>query len=249
MLSFVVPAYNEQLELPSTLASINRAAHAANRDYETIVVDDASTDRTAEVAANAGAQVVVINRRQIAASRNAGAGRARGDILFFVDADTQINQKHIDEAIAALEAGYIGGSARVTVDGTIPVWARVLLKVFCTIYFALHLGAGAFLFTTRQIFERTGGFNEDLFVGEEVYFSLALKKIGRFKVLEEPVITSGRKLRIYSCREILKYTFGVLLRGPGGARSRTGLGIWYDGKRETRPVTAETITSSAAKST
>lgn len=233
MLSFVVPAYNEQLELPSTLASINRAAKEAQREHEIIVVDDASTDKTAEVAADAGAQVVVIDRRQIAASRNAGARKAKGDILFFVDADTQINRNHIVEAIAALEAGDIGGSARVNVGGIIPGWARLFLKVFCTIYFRLNLGAGAFLFTTRQIFERIGGFDEQLFIGEEVYFSLALKKIGRFKVLKEPIITSGRKLRIYSCGQILKNTFAVLLRGPGGARSRTGLGIWYDGRRET----------------
>jgi glycosyltransferase involved in cell wall biosynthesis len=238
VLSFLIPAYNEELELPATIAAIREAVQ--NRQFELIVVDDASTDTTAEIARQAGSQVVSINRRQIAASRNAGARKAKGDILFFVDADTQINQNHIVDAIAALEAGYIGGSARVNVGGTIPGWARLFLKVFCTIYFGLNLGAGAFLFTTRQIFERIGGFDEQLFVGEEIYFSLALKKIGRFKVLKEPIVTSGRKLRIYSCREILKNTFAVLLRGPGAARSRTGLGIWYDGRRETRPVATQT---------
>jgi len=234
MLSFVVPAYNEELELPSTLASINRAAHEAQRNHEIIVVDDASTDRTAEIAASAGARVVVIDRRQIAASRNAGARAANGDIFFFVDADTRINEIHIADAIMALEAGYAGGSALVEIDGA-PLWARLSLKIFSIVYFGLNFGAGAFLFTTRQNFEQIGGFDETLFIGEEIYFSLALRKIGRFKILEEPIITSGRKLRMYSAGEILKNSFGVLLRGPRGARSRTGLGIWYDGKRETEP--------------
>src|SRR5216684_174149 len=132
MLSFIVPAYNEELELPSTIAAIPNAAANAQQEYEIIVVDDASDDATAEIAGEAGAKVVSIQRRHIAAARNAGAGVARGDILFFVDADTRINPKHIVDAIAALAAGYSGGSARVTVGGAIPLWARILIKIFCT---------------------------------------------------------------------------------------------------------------------
>ncbi|HLW36339.1 MAG TPA: glycosyltransferase [Chthoniobacterales bacterium] len=231
VLSFVVPAYNEEFELPRTLDSIHAAA--AGREYEIIVVDDASTDRTAEIARNAGTKVVSINRRQIAAARNAGARAGCGEILFFVDADTRINHKHVAEAIDALSNGYAGGSAQVQIGGAVPIWSRVFLRVFCTIYFAFRLGAGAFLFTTKQNFDAVGGFDENLFVGEEVYFSLALHKLGRFRILPEPIVTSGRKLRIYSAREILSYTFYVLTRGPRAARSRNRLDIWYDGKRET----------------
>src|SRR2546425_11118904 len=95
MLSFIVPAYNEELELPWTIAAIHQAAVAAHREYEIIVVDDASTDSTFEIARNAGAQIVSIDRRQIAAARNAGGRAARGETLFFVDADTRINTKHV----------------------------------------------------------------------------------------------------------------------------------------------------------
>src|SRR5256714_14141998 len=113
MISFIVPAYNEEQELPRTIAAIRDAALTGTaQPYEIIVVDDASTDATAELAAEAGARVISINRRQIAAARNAGARAAQGDYLFFVDADTRINPKHIYEAIAALKAGYAGGSAR-----------------------------------------------------------------------------------------------------------------------------------------
>jgi len=234
MLSFVVPAYNEELELPSTIAAIRNAATAANQEYEIIVVDDASTDATANIARNSGAHVIAINRRQIAAARNTGARAARGGILFFVDADTRINSKHVVDAIAALESGYAGGSARIVVGGEIPLWARIFTKVFCTIYFGLNFGAGAFLFTTRKTFEAIGGFNEELFIGEEVYFSWAIRKIGGFKVLREPIVTSGRKLRMYSAREILGNSLSVIIRGPRAARSRHQLHLWYDGKRESR---------------
>ena len=236
VISFVVPAYNEELELPTTVAAIRNAAQ--DRQHEIIVVDDASTDATAEIAKRSGAQLISINRRQIAAARNAGARHAKGDVLFFVDADTRINSKHVGGAVAALESGYEGGGARVDVDGKVPMWSLVFLKIFCAIYFAFKLGAGAFLFTTRRNYDAVGGFDETLFIGEEVYFSIALHKLGRFKILAEPVITSGRKLRMYSAAEILKHSFRVLLLGPRVARSRAGLDIWYDGKRETRSTSS-----------
>jgi glycosyltransferase involved in cell wall biosynthesis len=237
MLSFVVPAYNEELELPEAIAAIRKAAFG--QQYEILVVDDGSTDTTAKVAQNAGAEVVSINRRQIAAARNAGAVHARGDILFFVDADTRISEKQVSGAIASLEEGCSGGGARIVVGGHVPLWARISLKVFCTIYFGLSLGAGAFLFTTRKNFDAVGGFDEMLFIGEEIYFSVALWKLGRFRILREPVVTSGRKLRMYSAREILGNSLSVILRGPSGARSRKGLHIWYDGKRERRSAFTE----------
>jgi len=236
MLSFVVPAYNEELELPATIAQIHDAAQ--DREYEIIVVDDASTDGTSIVAQNEGAKIVSINRRQIAAARNAGAQHARGDVLFFVDADTRINEKHVSGVVSALEEGCAGGSARVAVGGRIPLWARIFIKVFSTLYFALNLGAGAFLFTTRKNFDSIGGFDEQLFIGEEIYFSIAVRSLGRFRILPEPVVTSGRKLRMYSAREILRDSLRVILLGPRAARSREGLHIWYEGKRERRSTSS-----------
>src|SRR6266487_2233807 len=95
MISFIVPAYNEELELSSTIAALHAAVSDAGQAYEIVVVDDASTDATAKVATAAGARVISINRRQIAAARNAGACAARAAYLFFVDADTRLNQTHI----------------------------------------------------------------------------------------------------------------------------------------------------------
>ena len=236
MISFVVPAYNEEHELSDTLAAIHAAASGAALPYEIIVVDDASTDGTAEIASRAGAKVIPINRRQIAASRNAGARAAQGEYLFFVDADTRINRAHVTGGIAALEGGSAGGGARVAMDGFIPIWGRILFRGFSWVYFGLNLGAGAFLFTTRRNFDVVGGFDEQYFAGEEVYFSLELKKLGAFKVLREPVVTSGRKLRMYPAKHFLRNFFGVIVRGSRGVRSRAKLSLWYDGKRERHPA-------------
>src|SRR5215470_15800783 len=101
MISFIVPAYNEEHELSDTLAAIRDAASGVAQRYEIIVVDDASTDATPEIASRAGAKVIRINRRQIAASRNAGGRAAQGEYLFFIDADTRINRAHVGGGIAA----------------------------------------------------------------------------------------------------------------------------------------------------
>lgn len=232
MLSFIVPAYNEEFELARSIASIHAAAESSGELYEVIVVDDGSTDATAQIAEAKGAALVQIQRRQIAAARNAGARAARGDVLFFVDADTRISAIHITDALAALTSGCSGGSARVAMDGAIPRWARIFLRVFSIVYFGSNLGAGAFLFTTRDNFERVGRFDERLFIGEEVFLSIALHKIGRFKVLSTPMLTSGRKLRMHSASHVLSHFFWILVRGRRGAENRDNCEFWYDGRRE-----------------
>ena len=236
MLSFIIPAHNEEFELARTLGAIRSAVSNVNQPYEIIVVDDASTDATAEIASEAGATVIPINRRQIAAARNAGGHAAQGEYLFFIDADTRINRAHVSGGIAALEGGFAGGGARVAMDGVVPFWGRLLLRGFSSVYFGLNLGAGAFLFTTRLNFDVIGGFDEQYFAGEEVYFSLELKKLGGFKVLREPVVTSARKLRMYPAKDFLRKFFGVIVRGPRAVRSRAKLSLWYDGKRERHPA-------------
>lgn len=232
MLSFIVPAHNEERELPATLLAIQRAAQAAAHPYEIIVVDDASTDATAKIAVRHQARVVPVNLRQIAAVRNAGARAARGDIFFFVDADTHIAPVHVTKALAILREGCIGGSARVALDGKVPLWARVFVTGFCAIYFAANLGVGAFLFTRRELFEKAGGFDEQYFAGEEVYLSMALKKLGRFEILREPIVTSARKIRMHSPGFVLGQVFRLCLGGERALHERQKLDLWYDGKRE-----------------
>jgi glycosyltransferase involved in cell wall biosynthesis len=235
MLSFIVPAHNEEHELPSALKSIRASAEAGSQPFEIIVVDDASTDATAEIAKGAGAVLVPVHYRHIAAVRNAGARVARGEVFFFVDADTRIFPEHVVGALTALAAGCAGGGARVITEGSVPWWGHLFVRIFSFFYFtAANLGAGAFLFTTRENFIAVDGFDEQFYAGEEVYFSLALKKLGPFQLLRRPIVTSGRKLRMHSARHILAQTFSIMAGGKDAVRSREKLNIWYDGKRETK---------------
>ena len=91
MISFIVPAHNEEAWVGRCVSAIRNGAESLGEPHEIIVVDDASSDATASIARQQGAQVVRVEHRQIAATRNTGARQAHGDILFFVDADTLAN--------------------------------------------------------------------------------------------------------------------------------------------------------------
>ena len=116
MISFIVPAYNEESELSSTLKALGASAESANQRYEIIVADDASTDATAVIAVQAGAKVISINRRQIAAARNAGAGTARGEYLFFVELEGHQADSRVKRALEALRRK----TARLELLGSYP---------------------------------------------------------------------------------------------------------------------------------
>jgi glycosyltransferase involved in cell wall biosynthesis len=234
LISFIVPAYNEETELPATLCALRQAAELDDGPYEVVVVDDGSTDATAATAEQHGARLVSIHRRQIAAARNAGAQSARGEIFVFVDADTHVRPEHVGGVRTALANGFAGGTARLAPDENVPWWGAALFRVFVTVYFGLKLGAGAFLFTTHENFLAVGGFDETYFAGEEVLFTLALRKLGRFQVLPEPAITSGRKMRLYPARALARHGIALALGGRGAVRSRHKLALWYEGARESQ---------------
>lgn len=231
-LSFVVPAYNEERLLPATLQSIHQAAAACGIGYEIIVADDASTDRTAQLAAGLGARVIPVQHRKISATRNSGARAATGDLLVFVDADTLINQDVLLRAIDVVANGAVGGGATVRFDGYVPPYARLLIPLLTGVMRSLRLAAGCFVFCTRTAFEAAGGFDERLFGAEEIALSVALKKIGRFVIVRETVMTSGRKLRTYSGLEILGIMGRIALGGRKMIERRDQMGLWYDPRRE-----------------
>lgn len=234
MISFIIPAYNEEQLLGRTLNALNHAARAAEKQFEVLVVDDDSTDRTAAIAHEHGARVVSVRCRQIAATRNAGAREAQGDLFIFVDADTVVTEAVVRAAAMAMRQGAAGGGCALRFDGRLPLYGRILAALALPLYRTLGLASGCFLFCTREAFLAAGGFDETLFGAEEVVLSRALRRQGRFVVLRERVTTSGRKLRAHSAQEVLGLLARIALAGPKSVRKREGLEIWY-GERRTDP--------------
>jgi len=232
LISFIIPAYNEERLLGATLDALHHAARATGEPYELVVADDASTDQTSNVARSHGARVVRVSHRQIAATRNSGAREAKGELFVFVDADTIVSESIVRSALQAWRGGAVGGGAAARFDGAVPLYARMLLPVLVRLFRTAGLAAGCFLFCSRRAFLAVGGFDETFFGGEEVIMSRALKRRGRFVILRDAVTTSGRKLRTHSAREVLAVMFRVALRGTGAVRRREGMELWYAERRE-----------------
>ena len=117
-LTIIVPAFNEEAYLDSTLDSIQAAAaqlrSCSNVDIDTIVVDNNSRDQTAAVARDRGARVVREPVQGIARARNAGARHAEGDVLVFIDADVTVPHNLLQEVHAAMsDPDCVGGGVDV----------------------------------------------------------------------------------------------------------------------------------------
>ena len=213
MISFIVPAHNEEAWVGRCVSAIRNGAESLGEPHEIIVVDDASSDATASIARQQGAQVVRVEHRQIAATRNTGAQQAHGEILFFVDADTLTNAPAIQSALRSIRAGAMGGGCVPRFEGWLPWWGRLTEPLDRTcVRLARFLPSGTFLFCTRSAFQKTGGFDENYFAGKRCVFVAALKRQGRFAILAETVVTSGRKFREHSFWSLARLCMHLILR-------------------------------------
>jgi glycosyltransferase involved in cell wall biosynthesis len=238
-ISIIVPAFNEERLLGESLAQIQSAARVFARrgwDVELIVCDNNSTDRTAEIARAAGATVVFEPVNQIARARNCGAAAATGDWLVFVDADSHPGAGLFAEVAEQINFGRcLAGGATVQMD------EKHLVAGFATWLWncASRMGrllAGSFIFCETAAFRKIGGFSNELFAAEELELSGRLRKLARetnreiIILHQHPLITSARKMRLYTLRDHLKLLVRVLFNRRALTR-RESCTLWYDGRR------------------
>ena len=238
--SVIIPAFNEEEYLPLTLKRLSSSMSELQlATGEIIVVDNDSVDQTALVAEANGARVVHERIRGIGRARNSGADQAKGRFLFFVDADTSIPPCILRESFKILSHGRVGaGGATLRFDKThgklffgllVPKFWNWISKTF-------RLAAGSFVFCRRELFAECEGFPENLYAGEEIFFSKKVKECckreGReFRILGgDRVVTSSRKLLWHSN---LKISLSMLLLFvfPFSVRYRKMCGFWYDRPR------------------
>ena len=238
-ISIVVPAFNEELLLDKSLSQIKSAANVFSLrgwEVELIVCDNNSTDRTAEIAHAAGAMVVFEPFNQIARARNRGAAAATGDWLIFVDADSHPSAELFAEVAEQIQSGRcLAGGSTVRMD------EKYLMAEFFTWLWncSSRMGrwlAGSFIFVEAVAFRKLGGFNNKLFAAEELDLSKRLKQLARETGREvvilhrHPLITSARKMRLYTMRDHLKLLARVTFNRRALNR-RECCTLWYDGRR------------------
>jgi len=237
-ISFVIPAFNEESMLPRTLASIKSCLAKVQVEAEIIVVDNNSSDRTGAVAKECGADKVVFEPvNNIATARNAGAKASSGKAMLFVDADTSISKELLEEALAALRSGKVcGGGARLEFDEEMPGLFGFSVKAWNMLSPLLKVAAGSFIFSTREAFDASGGFDQSLYAAEDVAMSAKLKSWGRrnskrFVILRSPCLSSARRVKKGRRLHLFKTLFLIALM-PWRLRSKKGCAMWYD--HETR---------------
>jgi glycosyltransferase involved in cell wall biosynthesis len=240
-ISVLIPAFNEQDLLPGTIQSVRESFAAVNLpDYEIVVCDNNSTDRTAAIARAAGARVVSEPHNQIARARNTAARAAAGDWLLFLDADTELNPAALADLQQAIGSGSVGaGGSTIRMDRTAARHpARFAVHLWNLVSRVCRLAAGSFIFCRRSAWETVGGFDERCYASEEIWFSRDLKRWcranrQRFVILNRaPIVTSARKLHWYSPAELFRQFAALII--PGAWHRRENCNTWYH-----RPESAE----------
>jgi len=209
-ISLIIPAYNETDYIGRLLDSVRTAQAQFEKDrglsVEVIVGDNASTDNTAEIARSYGAKVVHEPHRQIARARNAGASIAEAPLLVFCDADNTISSNLFTVLYDTMESEkYIGGGMlNVKLDGGgILGWIVLKLVLYGFWLFGVSVGI---LFTSRETFDKMGGFDEEVYVSEDARFMFTMKREAKARGLRYKHVTEA--LMITSARKF--YQFGVL---------------------------------------
>lgn len=232
-ISIVIPAHNEEKYLGATLESLRDAVEELNVVAEIIVVNDGSTDQTAEIARQADARVINVELRNIGAVRNAGAAAAIHPWLLFVDADTLVPAKTLGATLVQLANGDSGGGACVDIPDKETLHFFKVWIYYAVVSFWQVLGgwaAGCYMYCRKDLFDSFGGFDESYFAAEEYFFSKQLKTRGNFRLVRTPVLTSARKLHGYSIWQLMRFLLLPLI-SLSMFRSRFGLELLYQDRR------------------
>lgn len=240
LLSFVIPAHNEEAYLGRCLESIEREIErngrnaGTDREVEVVVVDNASTDATRSIAASRPSVVVVDEpRKGIVRARDAGYRAAKGDLIANVDADNMLPTGWLDRVFGefARDPGLAALSGPL-VYYDLPRLHRVQTRLFYYAGYATCLlnrlvpGRGGMLqggnfVVRRPALEAIGGFDTSIdFYGEDTDIARRMREAGRIKfTFRLPVYSSGRRmakegLLLTGFRYALNYVWVMLFKKP-----------------------------------
>jgi len=190
MISIIIPTYNEEENIAETIAEIKRRDNG-KLISEIIVSVGQSTDQTATIASNAGATVATNEKKRRSAQMNYGASIAKGEVLYFLHADSIPPENFTKYILKAIEKKYASGCFRLAFD-----YDHRFLKANC--WFTrfdvniIRFGDQS-LFVRKDVFEKCGGFDEKLLMMEDQEIIHRIKKYGKFTVMKAAITTSARK--------------------------------------------------------
>ena len=209
-LSFVIPAYNEEAYLPACLESILAQTRELGDEVEIIVVNNASTDRTREVAlAYSGVRVVDEPRKGLTFARQAGFAASTGKLIANVDSDSRLTPGWVDKVLV----NFAGDAKMVALSGPFVYYdlspnQRVSVRVFYAVAFLVYalnryvlracsMVQGGNFVLRRDALEKIGGFNTAIaFYGEDTDIARRMNQVGTVKfTFDLKMFSSARRLK------------------------------------------------------
>lgn len=210
LISIIVPVYNGHKVLPQCLEALKGSTY---RSYELIVVDDKSTDDSAEIARRMGASVYQMGAQSgPAAARNLGARKARGEILFFVDADVVVRPDSVSRIAADFQqrpdiAAVFGSYDTEPAEANFVSQYKNLYHHF--VHQAGQLDAATFWAgcggIRRPAFESVGGFDQERYARpciEDIELGYRMRRMGHRILLDKQL----------QCKHLKQWTLKSLLR-------------------------------------
>lgn len=242
-ISFVIPAYNEERLLPKCLEAVKREiANTPLADVEVIVVNNASTDRTGEVArAYDWVRVVDEPKKGLVRARQAGYAVSTGEVIANVDSDAMVTEGWLetvraefekDPRLVALSGPYIYYDLSWFKRAVTRIWYIAAYGLHLINHYIFHTGAilqGGNFVVRRSAMEQIGGFDTSIeFYGEDTDVAKRISKVGKVKwTFKLPIYASGRRLAhegtIMTGLRYMGNFFYVLLRGKAYTTTYTDI--------------------------
>ncbi|XWN37183.1 MAG: TIGR04283 family arsenosugar biosynthesis glycosyltransferase [Balneola sp.] len=189
MISVIIPVLNEEAALKKLIPYLHDAIEG--KSAELVFIDGGSSDKTVQVCREWGKTIYISPLNGRASQMNFGAEKCNGNILYFLHADSFPPRDFIQDILNSIEKGFIAGCYRLAFKPELP-----LLKLyawFTRFDVDLFRFGDQSLFVKRKVFEKIGGFDQSLKVMEDQQIVVNLKKYGKYKVMNNSIITSSRK--------------------------------------------------------
>ncbi len=215
-ISVIVPALNEEKYIGYVFAGLRQQTF---RNFETIVSDNGSTDRTVQIAKKNRAKVVLERRRGISRNRNRGARAARGRILVFLDADTKPSPGLLQSYYDGLNGKVIAATGPILPleksGATVTAGFKFVSILFVKLSVLVDRPSivGLNFAVLRSAYEKVGGFDPNLATYEDWDMSLRLRKAGRIAYLDDALVyTSVRRVEKWGIHGFFAYHVGNIWR-------------------------------------
>ncbi len=203
--SIVLPAFNEEKYIGDTLFSLLKSEQATNINYEVILVDNNSTDKTIEAASKFAhgmdLRIIKESKQGRGAARAKGFEEAKGEIVLSADADTIFYKGWVEKLASNIKGEVVAVSTSCKIIDSDPFtnsffnFIQPILMVSYRIIFGHYWLSGFSFGILKSIYEQSGGFDVNLQGQEDIELGFKVAKLGKIKFINKPVIFSGRRFK------------------------------------------------------